>query len=151
MKNIRRQLENTLDGVVEDIKFFDVRGEFDRVVSLEIYADELKDQLDILSGIEKEGEGNLINFNADGTFRLWCIRIPDGGEQIVEYYNADFTPDDYEELLEAADCIDVTNIFDIEAIAHNIIIVDRIEDCIRKGTYYFVSNDVLDTIREVPL
>lgn len=147
MKNIRRQLENTLDGIIEDIKFFDVRGEEDTVASLEIYADDIKDQLDILSCIEKEGEGNLINFNENGTFRLWCIRVPEGGNQIIEYYNADFTYNNYDELLEASDCIDVTNIFDIEAIVHNIVVANRIEDCIRKGTYYFVTNDILDSVR----
>lgn len=151
MKNIRRQLENTLDGVVEDIKFFDVRGEFDRVVSLEIYADELKDQLDILGSIEKDGEGNLINFNADGTFRLWCIRIPDGGEQIVEYYNVDLNFEDYDELLETADCIDVTDIFDTEAISDTCVVTDDIRDCMRRDTYYLVTNDAVDMAKEVSL
>ena len=151
MKNIRRQLENTLDGVVEDIKFFDIRGEFDRVVSLEIYADELKDQLDILGSIEKDGEGNLINFNADGTFRLWCIRIPDGGEQIVEYYNVDLNFEDYDELLETADCIDVTDIFDTEAISDTCVVTDDIRDCMRRDTYYLVTNDAIDMAKEVSL
>lgn len=149
MKNIRRQLENTLDGVVEDIKFFDVRGEFDRVVSLEIYADELKDQLDILGSIEKDGEGNLIQFNADGTFRLWCIRIPDGGEQIIEYYNVDLNFEDYDELLETADCIDVTDIFDTEAISDTCVVTDDIRDCMRRDTYYLVTNDAIDMAKEV--
>jgi hypothetical protein len=147
MKNIRRNLENTLKGVVEDIRFFDVRGELDRVISLEVYADEIKDQLNILSSIENDREGNLISFNADGTFRLWCIRIPDGGEQIVEYYNVDLDFEQYDELLEAADCIDVTDIFDIEAIANVVIVADNINDCIRRDAYYFVTNDAIDTMR----
>ena len=148
MKNIRRNLENTLNGVVEDIKFFDVHGELDRVAALETYADEIKDQLDILARIEKDREGNLINFNADGTFRLWCIRIPDGGEQIVEYYNVDLDFEDYDELLETADCIDVTDIFDIEAIANVVIVTDNINDCIRRDAYYLVSNDVIEAMSE---
>lgn len=147
MKNIRRNLENTLKGVVEDIRFFDVRGELDRVISLEVYADEIKDQLNILSSIENDREGNLISFNADGTFRLWCIRIPDGGEQIVEYYNVDLDFEDYDELLETADCLDVTDMFDIEAIANVAIVTDNINDCIRRDAYYLVSNDAIDTMR----
>ena len=147
MKNIRKYLENTLDGIVEDIKFFDVRGELDKVASLEMYANEIKDQLDILSCIEQDREGNLINFNTDGTFRLWCIRIPDGGEQIVEYYNVDLDFGNYDELLETADCIDVTDIFDIEAIANVVIVTDSINDCIRRDVYYLVSNDAIEAMR----
>ena len=148
MKNIRRNLENTLSGVIDDIKFFDVRGELDRVESLEIYADELKDQINILNCIEQEREGNIILFNANGTFRLWCIRIPDGGEQIIEYYNVDLNFEDYDELLEEADCIDVTDIFDTEAISNTIIITDDIRDCIRRDTYYLITNDAIDMARE---
>lgn len=147
MNNIRRNLENTLNGVVDDIRFFDVRGELGKIAALEAYADEIKDQLDILARIEKDREGNLISFNADGTFRLWCIRIPDGGEQIIEYYNVDLDFEDYDELLETADCIDVTDIFDIEAIANVVIVTDSINDCIRRYAYYLVSNDAIEAMR----
>lgn len=147
MKHIRRQLENILYGIVEDIKFFDVRGEFDRVASLEAYADDIKDQLDILARIEKEGEGNLVRFDNDDTFRLWCIRIPEGGEQIIEYYDTSLQFKNYDELIETAECINVTDVFDLKAYPHDIIVVDNIDDCIRKGVYYLVTNDAMDVMR----
>jgi hypothetical protein len=147
MKHIRRQLENTLEGIVEDIRFFAVRGNVDTVSLLEIHADNIKEQIDILTQIEKEGEGNLINFNSDGTFKLWCIRIPDGGQQIVEHYNVDLNFADYDELLETADCIDVTDVFDIEAISHSVIVTDNIDDCNKTDVYYLVSNDSIDLMR----
>ena len=147
MKNIRRQLENALVGIVDDIRFFAIRGDVSHVSLLEVHADDIKDQIDILTCIEKEGEGNLINFNSDGTFKLWCVRTPDGGEQIIEHYNVDLTFENYDELLEVADCMDVTDIFNIEAIAHSIVVTDNINDCNRRDVYYFVTNDAIDVMR----
>lgn len=144
MKSIRKQLEKELNETVEDIRYYDVRGLSAKVREFEFQADSIKEQLDILSLIEREREGNLLHFNGDGTFALWCIRIPEGGEQIVEHYNCTFTFEEYEELLETSDCIDVTGIFDISAITTNIIVTDDISKCDRRDVYYFVSNEAME-------
>lgn len=145
MKNFKKQLENELNGIVEDIRFYDVRGDIVSVINAENVAADVKAQLEMLDAIMAEREGNLICFNADGTFNLRCIRVPEGGEQIVEEYNVDLTFEDYDELLETADCIDVSDIFSTEAIAHLVVIENDIDNCDKRDVYYFVSNETIES------
>ena len=144
MLNIKKMLEKELDEAVEDIRYYDVRGRHEEASEAELRADTLKDQIFVLSIIEREREGNLIRFNEDGSFSLWCIRIPDGGEQIIEYYDASVTFEDYEEIIECADCLDVTDEFDIEEISHLVVVTDDLTACNRdESIYYLVSNGTL--------
>lgn len=147
MKHIRKRLENELDAAVEDIRFFDVRGDLAEVSKLEACADTIESQLELLSSIEQEGEGNIIRFNRDGTFRLWRIRIPSEGNQIVEHYDTNISFDDYDALIEESDCLDVTQTFDIASIAHLVVVTEEIQDK-RTDVYYFVSDDVIDVMSQ---
>jgi hypothetical protein len=147
MKHIRTRLTNALNEVVEDIRFFDARGDLAEVSRLEACADTVKSKLEILSSIEQKGEGNIIRFNSDGTFRLWCVRIPSGGKQIIEHYDANISFDDYDALIEESDCLDVTQTFDIASISHLVIVTENIQDK-RTDAYYFVSDDVIDDMRQ---
>lgn len=144
MLNIKKQLNKDLDEAWEDVSFYDARGKNAEARDAARHANDIGLQLDILSDIEREREGNLIRFNEDGTFSLWCIRTPEGGEQIIEYYEAEMSFADYEDTIECANCLDVTDEFDTEEISHLVIVTDDLAKCDRdEGIYYLVSNDTL--------
>lgn len=146
MQLIKKQLINEINAITEDIRFFDVRGDYTEVSRLETCVENIKEQLEILAHIEKVGEGNIVHFNADGTFRLWCVRIPNGNEQVIEHYDVDISFDTYEELIEVSDCIDVTETFDITSIAPLIIVTETLSDK-RTDVYYLIDDEAIDNMR----
>ncbi len=144
MKEIRTFLEKSLDEAVEDARYYDSIGDVRGTNHYEGQIWSLKKQLEILAKIEECREGNLLRFRPDGKFRMWCIRETDGGERIIEFYDADIELKEYESMIETSDCIDVTSDFDIESIVQDIIITDDDAEIGRRtDKYYLVSDDTL--------
>ena len=145
MKFIRKQLEKDLAESVEDVRFFSVRGMDENVDALENTIEDIKAQLAILEEIERDGEGNLLRFNEDGSFEMWCVRIPEGDSELVEHYEANLDFASYESVIQEAACVDVTTEFRIADIAHRIFVIDDLNACEKQNdNFYFVSNDTIE-------
>lgn len=145
MKDIKRYLEKQVDELVEELKYYDVCGEEDACEKAERQISDVRSEIELLNDIQNEREGNLLKFNSDGSFRLWVVRIPEGGEQIVEHYDADISFGEVEDVLEAAPCVDVSDEFSLKEIAHLVNVSDNLLECDRTANkYYFVSNDVFE-------
>lgn len=144
MKNIRKFLKESLNKATEDIHFFDARGDEASVNLYEKQAWDLKKQLAVLDMIEYKREGNLLRFNEDGSFNMWAIRTSAGGDQTVEYYDAQMRFDNCFILTQEASCTDVTDSFDIDLVLSRVVVTNDLIGCgINTNNYYFVSDDTL--------
>lgn len=136
MKNFKNYLEEVINECMNEIRFLETEG---RETSKEEAAvEKLKKKVDILNDIEAGNEGNLLKFNEDGSFHLWCIRCPEDGKLIIEEYQDAMTFENFEDMLQETKCFDVTNSVSMREIANAIISATE-ED----GLYAFVNNDTL--------
>ena len=136
MKHIKEHIENKIE-----------------TAKTGIVADELKKQLEILAKAEREGEGNLLKFvnriehgNPIDVFKLWCIHVPESGEQYVEEYMEEMTFDTAFDAMQECELLDVTGDFSTADILDKIIITDSLPEEKDPTVYYFVDNDTLDKI-----
>lgn len=144
MKRIRNYFESQINELVEELRFYDVREMDSEASDVEDKIELLRNELDVLSDIEKSGEGNLLRFNEDGSFRLWCIRTPDD-VTIIEHYDTDIVVEDVDYLLECSDCLDVTDTFSLLDVLPLVCITDDLSECMQTfDKYFLVDNDTFE-------
>ena len=135
MKEIRNYITSQLD----ELKQTTPRNEY-RVVALKQY-------LTILSQMESDKEANILKFNADGSFHVWCLHVSDDEKQYIEEYDTDVKFETYAELLSMAKCMDVTDTFSTKDICHLIHITNDLSMYeYSPNIYYMVSNQTIDNI-----
>lgn len=142
MNRIKDYLTNQINELDNERRFYDMKNKVSEAEDVENKISSIREELECLSVIESKGEGNLIRFNEDGTFRLWCVRVVDG-KTIVEHYNTDITTDNVDYLLECSDCLDVTDTFSFEDVLPSLVITDDLSKKSFKG-YVMVDNDTFE-------
>lgn len=125
MKRLKNYINNTITELVAAMKACELSSETERADWYEGVIADFKTQLCVLDNIIKCGEGNLLHFNEDGTFKLWALHCPEDGEIVVEEYDDDMRFDAYEEYIELSKCRDVSDTFDLDRLMPIITITDE--------------------------
>lgn len=142
MKNIKDYLLKQIRNAEDELDFCFERGTNEEVYLAESQLYELKNELTILEKIISEKEGNLIKFVNSTEFELVTIRTVNDCE-IIERYDALITAEEYEDAIEQAKCLDISDTFSTNPICQSIYCVDDLSDA-KTDRYYFVSNETLE-------
>lgn len=142
MKNIKDYLEKQIVNSEYELEFLFERGTAEEIDLTESQLCELGNELTILEKIISEKEGNLIKFVNATEFELVTIRLVDNRE-IIERYDALITAEEYEDAIEQAKCLDISDTFSTSPICQSVYCVDDLTNA-KTDRYYFVSNETLE-------
>lgn len=143
MRELKQYINKTINEFVEAMKHCELVGQYEQADDYERMIADYKKQLDILEPMIKEGEGNLIRFNEDGTFELWAIHCTGDGDMIVEHYEDDMTFALYEEYIEMSKCRDVSSEFDIDKVMLHTTVTDEPRKWLGYGGYFLAPEEAM--------
>lgn len=143
IKAFKNHINNTINELVNAMKACELSSETEKADWYEAVIDDYKSQLYVLDDIIKCGEGNLIRFNGNGTFKLWAIHCAEDSETVIECYDDDMSFDTYEECIELSKCRDVSDAFDFECVMPLIIVTDEPQTKSGFDGYLLVPEDAL--------
>lgn len=143
MRELKQHINKTINELVEAMKNCDLVCQYEQADDCERMIADYKKQLDILEPMIKEGEGNLIRFNEDGTFELWTIHCTEDGDMIVEHYDDDMTFALYEEYTEMSKCRDVSCEFEVDKVMPYVTVTDEPRKWLGYGGYFLVPEEAM--------